>query len=278
MLRQRVITALLLLAVFLPALFHSEVIYFAALTVLLMGAAGWEWARLNGMTDSASRLVGIGLVLTLAGLWWSAVLAPLLFWIWWCAGCVWGLLSVVLLKAGAGRWSGWSPQWRLSGGILLLGVAWLALVQARQMGLVFLLSVLTLVWVADIAAYFGGKSFGRRKLAPTISPAKSWEGAFSGFLGVCLLAVFWIWFDGRSPEDSLSLFGHLFARGWLWLMGGVACLTAMSVIGDLVESLVKRGAGVKDSSNLLPGHGGVLDRVDALIPVLPVALLLTQIS
>jgi phosphatidate cytidylyltransferase len=206
------------------------------------------------------------------------VLAPLLFWIWWCAGCVWGLLSVVLLKAGAGRWSGWSPQWRLSGGILLLGVAWLALVQARQMGLVFLLSVLTLVWVADIAAYFGGKSFGRRKLAPTISPAKSWEGAFSGFLGVCLLAVFWIWFDGRSPEDSLSLFGHLFARGWLWLMGGVACLTAMSVIGDLVESLVKRGAGVKDSSNLLPGHGGVLDRVDALIPVLPVALLLTQIS
>lgn len=159
----------------------------------------------------------------------------------------------------------------------MLAVAWLALVQARQIGLVFLLSVLTLVWAADIAAYAGGKAFGRRKLAPTVSPGKSWEGAFSGLVGVVLLGVFWVWFDRGHASDTPSLFTLLWSAGVVWTAPAVALLTATSVIGDLMESLVKRSAGMKDSSQLLPGHGGVLDRVDALLPVLPLAMLMAQL-
>jgi phosphatidate cytidylyltransferase len=176
-----------------------------------------------------------------------------------------------------GGWQAWPSVPRLIVGLALLACAWLALVQARRIGLVFLLSILTLVWAADIAAYAGGKAFGRRKLAPTLSPGKSWEGAISGFVGVGLLAWFWLWFDAKYDAGAPSLFSRLWDAGPLWLVFAVLFLTATSVIGDLLESLVKRGAGMKDSSQLLPGHGGVLDRVDALLPVLPVAMMLTQL-
>jgi len=137
-----------------------------------------------------------------------------------------------------------------------------------------LLSVLLLVWVADISAYFCGRAFGRRKLAASISPGKSWEGVAGAVLGVGLLAAAWLWWDAQFPSDSPSLYTVLMQRGWGIALLGVVWLTAMSVVGDLVESLVKRCAGVKDSSALLPGHGGVLDRVDALLPVFPLALCL----
>jgi phosphatidate cytidylyltransferase len=143
-----------------------------------------------------------------------------------------------------------------------------------MLGLGFLLSVLTLVWMADISAYFGGKTFGRHKLAPTVSPGKSWEGVFSGMAGVLLLAPGWLWIDAQEVFAQPSLFSRLWAWGpVLAVLGGVFLVT-MSVVGDLVESLVKRSAGMKDSSQLLPGHGGVLDRVDALLPVLPLAMML----
>jgi len=150
--------------------------------------------------------------------------------------------------------------------------------QAHTMGVNFLLSVLALVWMADIAAYAGGRAFGRRKLAPTISPGKSWEGAVSGVIGVGLLAWLWIAIDQRWALGSDSLYTQLFAR---WDLLGLAlallALTSLSVVGDLVESMVKRASGAKDSSRLLPGHGGVLDRVDALLPVLPAAMMLVGI-
>jgi phosphatidate cytidylyltransferase len=136
------------------------------------------------------------------------------------------------------------------------------------------LSVLLLVWMADIAAYFGGKTFGRRKLAPSISPGKTWEGAISGFIGVFVLAASWLWADAQGLANASSLYGRLWTFGPLLAAVALAFLVAMSVVGDLVESLVKRSAGVKDSSGLLPGHGGVLDRVDALLPVLPLAMML----
>jgi phosphatidate cytidylyltransferase len=155
----------------------------------------------------------------------------------------------------------------------LLWAAWLALAQARVVGINFLLSVLCLVWMADIAAYFGGRAFGRRKLAPSISPGKSWEGVWSGMAGVLLLAAFWIWLvDAAGGVDGPSLFTRLCCAGLALLLRGAAGCWRLSVVGDLVESLVKRAAGAKDSSRLLPGHGGVLDRVDALLPVLPAAL------
>jgi phosphatidate cytidylyltransferase len=159
-------------------------------------------------------------------------------------------------------------------GLLLLWLAWLALAQAREQGLNFILSVFCLVWMADSAAYFGGRRFGRRKLAPAISPGKSWEGAVSGLIGVLVMALLWLALDGGRS----SLYGRLMAaHGPLLLVAGVLLLVGMSVVGDLFESLVKRAAGAKDSSTLLPGHGGVLDRVDALLPVFPIALALTAL-
>ena len=137
-----------------------------------------------------------------------------------------------------------------------------------------MLSVLLLVWAADIAAYFAGRAFGRRKLAPAISPGKSWEGVGGAVLGVMLLSQLWLQVESIWTLDSPSIYAVLMRRGGLFLILGVLALTAMSVVGDLVESLLKRCAGVKDSSHLLPGHGGVLDRVDALLPTFPLALFL----
>lgn len=275
MLKQRIITALILLAVLLPAMFHSAIGPFAALTLLLVAAAGWEWARMNGRGAQSSRAVGGLLAGAMLLFWWLGGLDRNWLAIWWAAFAVWLLVSLVMLRRGVVGWQAWPVLPRLVMGLLLLACAWLALVQAHQVGLVFLLSVLTLVWAADIFAYAGGRAWGRRKLAPTLSPGKSWEGAISGFVGVCLLALFWLWFDQRFATASPSLFSRLWSAGPLRLAGALVLLTTTSVVGDLLESLVKRGAGMKDSSQLLPGHGGVLDRVDALLPVLPTAMLLT---
>ncbi len=271
MLKQRILTAVLLLAVLLPALFYPSIEPFAALTLLLIGAAGWEWARLNGCGPAVSLGLGIGMGVAMAALWFAGVLGWPLRSLWLALGAVWVLLAAAMLGRGVNGWSTWPMGVRLWGGLVLLGGSWLALVHARQIGLVFLLSVFLLVWVADIAAYFGGKAFGRHKLAPAISPGKSWEGAISGLLGVLVLAAGWLWFAGGQGD---SLYARLWARGPLLAVLSLVFLVAMSVAGDLVESLVKRSAGVKDSSGLLPGHGGVLDRVDALLPVLPLAMML----
>lgn len=273
MLKQRIITAVLMLAVLLPALFYPSIEPFAALTLLLIVAGGWEWSRLNGFGSSLSLGLGVGLGMLMVCVWlvgglnWS--LRPL----WLALGALWVVLAVVMLRRGVKGWGRWPAGVRLCIGLVVIACAWLAMVQARQIGLGFLLSVLCLVWMADVAAYFGGKAFGKRKLAPNISPGKSQEGAVSGLLGVLLLAVCWLLVD---PEGG-SLYARLWAIGPAWFALGVVFLVGMSVVGDLVESLVKRSAGAKDSSQLLPGHGGVLDRVDALLPVLPLAMMLITI-
>lgn len=274
MLRQRVITALLLLAVLLPALFYPSIEPFAALTLLLIVAAGWEWARLNGAGSRLALGLGLGLGLVLAVIWLSGGLNQSWRTLWMVVGLLWVVLSMAMLARGVAGWSAWPTGLRLWLGLILIGCAWLAMVQARLLGLGFLLSVLLLVWMADIAAYFGGKTFGRRKLAPTISPGKSWEGAISGFMGVFLLAAGWLWADAQGLGSAGSLYARLWAFGPGLAVVLLGFMVAMSVVGDLVESLVKRSAGVKDSSGLLPGHGGVLDRVDALLPVLPLAMML----
>jgi phosphatidate cytidylyltransferase len=152
--------------------------------------------------------------------------------------------------------------------------------QARLIGINFLLSVLVLVWAADIGAYFSGRALGGKffanKLAPSISPGKTWEGVFGGLVAVFAVALIWIYADAHLAPDTAGLYSRLLAMGVPVLLLGAAFLTAMSVVGDLVESLFKRSAGVKDSSNLLPGHGGVLDRVDALLPTLPLAMMLVS--
>jgi phosphatidate cytidylyltransferase len=187
---------------------------------------------------------------------------------------LWVVGGTLVLAAGPAAWARAPRAARLVLGLVVLGAGWLALVQARALGLNFLLSVFCLVWLADIAAYFGGRAFGRRKLAPSISPGKSWEGVYSGMLAVALLALAWCWAEpGWQLGDDTSLYHRLYGQlGLVGLLLMAVFLAAMSVVGDLFESLVKRAAGAKDSSRLLPGHGGVLDRIDALLPVFPLAL------
>jgi phosphatidate cytidylyltransferase len=273
MLKQRIITALALMAVLLPALFVHVAWPFLALSVLMIGAAGWEWARLNGQVGNAALAAGVALGLAAAATALAGGVghAPAL--VWNAATLLWVLGGAWVLRGGVAAWPRLDRTLRLMLGLSLLWLAWLAIAQARVIGVNFLLSLLCLVWMADIAAYFAGRAFGRRKLAPAISPGKSWEGVVGGMAGVLVLSVFWLWFDRAAPVDSVSLYGLLLQRGGvLSLVLGVVFLAAMSVVGDLFESLVKRAAGAKDSSQLLPGHGGVLDRIDALLPVCPLAL------
>ena len=279
MLRQRVITALVLIALLLPALLATSPLPFALFSMVLISAAGWEWARLNGVTQPGLALgsgallaVLCGLSLTrlpqmggAGGLWWLGTLA-------WIVGSAW------VLRRGPTGWTSLAVSLRWALGLALLWLAWLAMAQARSVGFNFLLSVLCVVWAADISAYFCGRAFGRRKLAPTISPGKSWEGVYGGVAGVLLLALGWLWLDAHFSFDSPSVFLLLRQRlGWLGLLLAALLLSALSVAGDLFESLVKRSIGAKDSSGLLPGHGGVLDRIDALLPVLPAAMALISL-
>lgn len=275
MLQQRIITALLLLALLVPALLASTPWPFAFLTLLLIGAAGWEWMRLNGASSVTAMTAGVGLAL-MCGLAMVQGGVPIgTGLIWWIALAVWLLGGSWALYVGPGAWSVLPRSARWCFGLALLWAAWLALANAKVIGVNYVLSIFGLVWVADISAYFGGKSFGRTKLAPTISPGKTWEGVCSGLVGVMVLAGMWMLFDRASQPDSLSLYTILLNRvGLTGLLVALLLLTAMSVVGDLFESLVKRSAGAKDSSGLLPGHGGVLDRIDALLPVFPIAMAL----
>lgn len=281
MLKQRVITALILLAILLPALFYTgSTVPFAALMLLFMAAGAWEWGRLNGFAQAGS--IGLGALCTFlcAASWWAGWLDQSLSTVWLIAGSLWVLGGVLLLRAGVAGWPHIPSAVRLIGGVLVLWLAWMAVVQARNIGINFLLSVLVLVWVADIFAYFAGRTFGlkftKSKLAPSISPGKSWEGVWGGMAGVVVLALAWSWADRHYGSSVSSFYTVLQSRGTWFLLLAAVFMAAMSVVGDLVESLIKRSVGVKDSSGLLPGHGGVLDRIDALLPTLPLAMMLSS--
>jgi len=273
MLRTRVITAVVLVLLLIASLMASGHWPFALLTLVLIAAAGWEWARLNqagdGLAIGLAALLAAACAATFAIGWTER--APAVAW--WLAALLWLAGGIIALRGGPAAWPQLPRAARWGIGLVALWASWLAIGHARVVGINFMLSVFCLVWAADIAAYFGGRAFGRRKLAPSISPGKSWEGVWSGMAGVLLLAVIWTLLDRSLAFDSPSLYTRLLQT--LGLAGAAAALlalAAMSVVGDLIESLVKRAAGAKDSSRLLPGHGGVLDRVDALLPVFPIAL------
>jgi phosphatidate cytidylyltransferase len=278
MLKQRILTAIVLLAILLPALFYRNHIPFACVMLVLIGAAAWEWGRLNGYGQRLSVFLGIETVVLCGLSWWLGLLDQPLALMWTLgqrrlgAGrrCIAarrgaGLASHSARVAAGGRAAG------VVGGLAGGGAG----AHDRHQ---FLLSILVLVWVADVFAYFAGRAFGlkftRNKLAPAISPGKSWEGVWGGMIGVVVLAFAWVWADKATGATVASLYTRLNERGWWLLLLGALFLSAMSVVGDLVESLIKRSAGAKDSSRLLPGHGGVLDRVDALLPALPIAMML----
>ena len=281
MLKQRVITAIILLAILLPALFSSNPLPFNCIVLVMLAAGAWEWARLNHLSQWGAVATAALMLLMSLATWRLGWLERSHSVLWLVAGSAWVLASAGLIRTGVAGWSRIPVAVRWLSGMLALWVAGLAMVQARQIGINFLLSVLVLVWVADIFAYFFGRALGlkftKAKLAPAISPGKSWEGAWGGALGVLILAFAWVWWDASSQSAVSSLYTRIFQQsGWILLVAALF-MAAMSVVGDLVESLIKRSAGVKDSSQLLPGHGGVLDRIDALLPTLPLAMMLTSL-
>lgn len=280
LLKQRVITALILLAVVLPCMFVSTHWPFVLLVSIAVTLAAWEWARLQGMEaiscKSVAGLFALFLVLALSQQWHIQVYSVEL---WVVISVVWFLLAVWILHKGVPSWGRLPQDIRLMIGLWILATTWLAVLVAYQQGVNFLLSILALVWAADIGAYFAGRSVGQkifsRKLAPAISPGKSWEGVFGGMLAVVAMAFFWVWFDRQAGADwSPSLYSLLLQKGPVFMVLGCVLLAGLSVMGDLQESLVKRSAGMKDSSQLLPGHGGVLDRIDGLLPAVPAAIML----
>jgi phosphatidate cytidylyltransferase len=285
MLIKRIITAVVLLAILLPALFLGSPNLFNAFTLILIAAGVWEWSRMNGYSHTKSIFFALDAFVICAGLMYLGLTRYPMPMLWLLATALWVLISSYLLHQGVASWARVPKALRLILGVLLICTTWLAVSQLRQIGINLLLSTLLLVWAADICAYaagrlFGGKLFGRLanqgKLAAAISPGKTWEGVLGGFFGVLLVAYFWLWVDQKYASDSLSLYTLLQERfGWFMLLA-LVFLTMLAVVGDLIESLVKRSAGVKDSSGLLPGHGGVLDRVDALLPVLPAAMFLVS--
>jgi len=278
MLKQRLITALILLALLLPALFAPSPEPFAALTLILMAAGAWEWGRMNGCARVASWATGALALLICSLFWLTSWIQNTNPFVWLFTGSAWVLMGAWMLSRGVAAWARWPFFMRWLLGLLALCFAWLALAQARWTGPNFLLSVLVLVWAADVFAYFAGRALGGRwshsKLAASISPGKTWEGVWGGMVGVLLVSLSWIQADRYFEFADPSFHTHLWRQGWWFWLAALIFMTSMSVVGDLVESLIKRSAGVKDSSGLLPGHGGVLDRVDALLPTLPLAMMI----
>jgi phosphatidate cytidylyltransferase len=286
MLKTRVITALVLLAVLVPALRAGGQVwaYFCLVFVL---AAQWEWNRLILLSQKTSLANALPIYLI-----WGAMLAiPAgyfvyldstaspsqsgvrqlqLAWFLLAVVSIWVLVNVTRLSQAFDKVQPqlWEPL------LFLLG-AWCSLVLLHRQGLLVLFSAMGLVWVADIGAYFCGKAWGKRKLAPTISPGKSWEGAWGGQVTLLVLTGIWIYFYPANTTIS----GLVNARfGFIALVVAMLVIGVLSVLGDLSESQLKRIAGLKDSSQLLPGHGGVLDRIDALIPAMPFAAAIATLS
>lgn len=249
----RIVTAMVLLVLFLPALFWAPAAIWALLAALAIAVAGFEWGRIAGFPGLlpvayGTLLAGCAILLQFQtdqqqfqqGLLWLAVL-------------FWALIAPVWLSR---RWRIKSPFVLAMVGVIVLLPTWVALVMLRELGPWYLLALLTVVWIADSAAYFAGRKFGSHKLAPAISPGKTWEGVAGAGIALALYA----------SAVSAAIVGLRIAGALLLALA----LFYFSILGDLFESWMKRVAGMKDSGTLLPGHGGILDRIDALTAALPV--------
>lgn len=261
MLRQRVVTAVIAVVLILLALF----VFPPALTLVLLGvlivAGGWEWSAFLGAEGAARSVFPAVLAAAVAAVWWAVpdfvplipvLLVSLAFW----------LVAAVLVV----RYPIHVPHWLVwAGGLATLVPAYLALgtlYLGEPRGSQILLFVLAVIWSADIGAYFAGRRFGRVKLAPKVSPGKTWEGVFGGLAAAALVSVAGAWWFGIPLMVLVPL---------------SLAATLLSIVGDLTVSLFKRNAGVKDSGHLFPGHGGVLDRVDSLAAASPLFLLMLNL-
>lgn len=271
MLKTRVITAVCLVTAFLLALFYLPPLGWAVFATFVAAVAAWEWGAL--MALAALPRLALGAATALAclaigasepaalgiGTGFSDAVWRVGRWFYLPSVAFWLLLVPLWMKH---RWPLPKSVIGLSVGAALILPTWLALIQLRQAGALTILAVMALVWLADIAAYFSGRAFGKHKLAPTISPGKTWEGAVGA--GIAVTIYGFVLSPGLPPIVSAN-YGALLVA--------LILLTSVSIVGDLFESLLKRQAGLKDSSNILPGHGGVLDRIDSLTSTLPLVAL-----
>jgi phosphatidate cytidylyltransferase len=271
-LKTRIITALILAPIAIGGIFFLPPLGFALFTGAIIAVGAWEWANMAGITQPVGRAV---YALVTAAILYGMLEVPSVAVLWvallWWLGC---LLMIRCYPAGSGGWG--SPAARAVMGLLVLVPAWVGLNHLRTGGfqfgdsasnLLLILYVFCVVWVADIGAYFSGRAFGRAKLAPRVSPGKSWAGVWGGLLAVGVFALLiGVLAQAGNGDIALLVLASLVTAG-------------VSVVGDLMESMLKRFRGIKDSSQLLPGHGGIMDRVDSLTAAIPVfALIITQLG
>ena len=262
MLKQRIVTAIILALGLFAAIFYASDSVFALLMGIIMLGAAWEWSKLAGLMQPV-RFVYVALA---AGVLYIAYsLTPsqqhavlLASGAWWICAAV----AVLVFPRGAGLWSG-RVQLSLLG-LLVLTAGWLAMNLLRQWGVVYLIWILFITWGADVGAYFAGRAWGQRKLAPQVSPGKTWAGFWGGMVtSLVVTAAVTPWLEQPFSLTNLLMYAMV-----------TVLLVLFSVLGDLTESMMKRHRGIKDSGSLLPGHGGVMDRIDSLVATLPVFALL----
>ena len=270
MLLTRVITAVVILVVLVGMLFFAPAMAWSLFVLAIALAACWEWSRMCGLTSRAQAIF-LALSGALGGFFWllyanapegafmSAATTAFVF-----ATVFWIVAAPIWLAKKARP----SPATCAISGWLVVWPTWYAFVVLRDASPWLLLAVAAVVWVADIAAYFAGRRFGRHKLAPAVSPGKTWEGVIGALAGVAVYGIVLAFLANTRPTPFSGIFGFSLGVPVIAAMLGLA---ALSVVGDLFESWMKRGAGLRDSSALLPGHGGILDRIDALTSTLPVA-------
>lgn len=268
MLKQRIITGLILAPLVLCGVFLLEPIHFSWFFAAILAIAAWEWANLSSLT---TQVVRVSYALLIAALLFKVVPYISVAWVL-TASVMWWIIASLLVMTFPDS----SKYWKNPGVGVLLGLVviipmWKALVFIREASftpiesfnpLLLILYILLLVWAADVGAYFSGKAWGKSKLAPNVSPGKSWAGAWGGIAAAMLLGAVTSYLMGLSFSMSIQFLV-------------ITVITAMiSIIGDLTESMFKRVRGIKDSSALLPGHGGVLDRIDSLLAAIPVFVFL----
>ncbi|MFT6154644.1 MAG: phosphatidate cytidylyltransferase [Bermanella sp.] len=267
MFKQRLITALILAPIMIGGIFFLPFPQFMVFIAAIVALGAWEWANLSGLKNQVARIGYAGVVVAIIyGLHYFGVEQDpdILY-----GAFAWWLLAFVLVKTHPKLLGIWGSQAvRLLIGIVILVPMWVGFVQLNSypggLNTYFILYVMLLIWGADVGAYFAGRTFGKNKLAPKVSPGKSWEGVYGGFVVTSLIAVgggFWL------QQKIVQTFD---AEQWITLFVITLIVTAASVLGDLVESMVKRHRGVKDSSHLLPGHGGIMDRIDSMTSAIPI--------
>ncbi len=264
MLKARILTVICVLPLFLTALFYLSSIFWMTLLLVLAVIGSWEWSRLAKFSLSGSifylvltALIGGELLFILSRAVLTNPYTTVFLWLYAATLVFWILGAPSLLKLNLPIRD---PVLLVLTGWLLLLPTCLALYQLRAIDPLLLLGFMTVVWVSDTAAYFVGRALGRHKFAPNISPGKTWEGVAGALIAVSIYALTWGYLAGEKTQTML-------------LVPLLLVLVILGIIGDLFESLMKRQAGVKNSGDILPGHGGILDRIDALTSTLPVAIL-----